>query len=202
MEPIKASDWIKLSNCQTVVESLTNSTAIEDFQAVISATKRFDDLDWIAAVAILHMVYGWMPTMLRPIREHTDKERQNLVEYLNRVRNGCHLKNGEMEAVKKFANCSVVGASKLLHVINSNKYVIWDSRVAPVFLAKPNVSRQTYNTVKAYQMYITTLRKWAEDNKVLDRCGKLRDLNELLQDSSNLRLIELVLFNAPRNVRT
>jgi hypothetical protein len=195
--PISLSDWMELSCSQNVINKLTAASAVEDFQAVIHAAQRFDELDWVAAVAILHMVYGWMPTMLRPIPHHSPAQRDELLRCLVAVRDGNFLGSDDLTIVERFANGSIVGASKLLHVLNPENYVIWDSRVAKVFLWS-NVSRQTYCTVPRLQEYLQTIQRWARDQSVQERCQHLRDLNPLFVEATNLRMIELVLFNGNR----
>lgn len=195
--PIGLNDWLELSCSTSVVERLTAASAVEDFEAVIQAAQRFDELDWVAAVAILHMVYGWMPTMLRPIPHHSPDQRDELLRCLVSVRDGNLLGPDELARVERFANRSIVGASKLLHVLNPKNYVIWDSRVANVFLWA-NVSRQTYCTVPRFQDYLQTIRGWAGEPSVQKRCQVLRALNPLFAQASNLRMIELVLFNGKR----
>jgi hypothetical protein len=171
--PICLNDWMDLSVSQNVINKLTAASALEDFQAVIHAAQRFDELDWVAAVAILHMVYGWMPTMLRPIPNHSPFQRDELLRCLVAVRDGNFLGSDDLTIVENFANRSIVGASKLLHVLNPENYAIWDSRVARAFLW-PNVSRQTYCTVSRLQEYLQTIQCWARNADIQGRCQYLR----------------------------
>jgi hypothetical protein len=188
------NDWMNLSCSQNVINKLREATAVEDFQAVIQAAQRFNKLDWVAAVAILHMVYGWMPTMLRPIPYHCRAQRAELLRCLVAVREGRFLERGDLAIVERFANGSIVGASKVLHVLNPTNYVIWDSRVARVFLW-PKVSRQTYCKVPRLQEYLQTIHSWAGIPCIQDRCQNLKALNHQYINATNLRMIELVLFN-------
>ncbi len=192
--PINLNDWMNLSYSQNVINKLREANAVEDFQAVIQAAQRFNKLDWVAAVAILHMVYGWMPTMLRPIPYHCNSQRAELLRCLVAVREGMFLENGDLAIVERFANGSIVGASKVLHVLNPANYVIWDSRVARVFLWQ-NVSRQTYCKVRRLQEYLRTIHNWAVDPSIQERCQDLKALNPQYVNATNLRMIELVLFN-------
>lgn len=139
------------------------------------------------------MVYGWMPTMLRPIESHTSAQRTRLLAHLHKVKSGGLLTTAELDDVKRFANRSIVGASKLLHVLNPKNYVIWDSRVAEVFLWE-GVSLAAYSTVARYEEYMGTVRQWATDPAVKRECVSLRTLNPALTGAGDLRMVELVLF--------
>ena len=165
----------------------------EDFQAIIKLAARRKKLDWEEVVALLHMVYGWMPTMLRTIEPHTPAQRLQILDHLKKVRAGKLLSAAELSDVKNFANRSAVGASKLLHVLNPSNYAIWDSRVANAFLWN-GVTHGTFSKLERYLDYIEELRDWAKNTDVIHECKVLRQLNPALADSGDLRLIELVLF--------
>jgi len=185
--------WLARAKRHGVRKQITTDKSQEDFQAIIQVATRRRKLDWEEAVALLHMVYGWMPTMLRPIKPHTPAQRTRLLAHLRKVKSGGFLTSTELADVECFANGSVVGASKLLHVLNPTNYVIWDSRVAKVFLWK-GVTRGTFSTVARYEEYMDTVRQWATDQAVKRECASLRTLNPALANVGDLRLIELVLF--------
>ncbi len=185
--------WLVLAQSAGVRNQIAADKAQEDFQAIIQVAARRQTLDWEEAVALLHMVYAWMPTMLRTIEPHTPAQRSQLLAHLQKVKAGEILTATELDNVKRFANRSVVGASKLLHVLNPANYVIWDSRVADVFLWR-GVTLVAYSTIDRYMEYLKSLRQWAMDPDVTGECDALRQLNPMLAASGNLRLIELVLF--------
>jgi len=114
--------WLLRAQSAQVKDQIAADTAQEDFQAIIQVAARRQTLDWEEAVALLHMVYGWMPTMLRPIEPHIPAQRLQLLTHLQKVKMGGLLSTAELTEVKRFANRSVVGASKLLHVLNSANY--------------------------------------------------------------------------------
>lgn len=185
--------WLNLARSKVVENRIASHEGLDDFQAIVHTAARRDNLDWDEAVAILHMVYGWMPTMLRPIAPHSPEQRRRSLTALQKARAGGLLNTTELADVQHFANRSVVGASKLLHVISPESYVIWDSRVAEVFMWK-DVTRGAYATPYRYDEYMTHLRSWEKDPEVADRCAQIRKLNSALNNTGNLRLIELVLF--------
>lgn len=184
--------WLERAQSPTMTAQIVNDQTQEDFQAIIQVAARLS-LDWETAVALLHMVYGWMPTMLRPIQGFTPKQRTQLIAHLQKVKAGSLLNSSELAEVKRFANRSIVGASKLLHVLAPNHYVIWDSRVADVYLWK-GVTPPAYSTADRYEEYLATIRQWAKEPSVIKQCAALRQLNPALTNASDHRLIELVLF--------
>lgn len=185
--------WLVRAQSAQVRDQIAADKAQEDFQAIIQVAARRQTLDWEEAVALLHIVYGWMPTMLRTIEPHTPAQRLQLLAHLQKVKTGGLLTTAELTEVKRFANRSVVGASKLLHVLNPANYVIWDSRVAEAFLWS-GVTPGAYSTIDRYVEYMDALRQWAKDSGVICECVALRQLNPMLAGAGDLRLIELVLF--------
>lgn len=186
--------WLDLANSASVRDRIASDNGLDDFQAIVRVVARRDGkLDWDEAVAILHMVYGWMPTMLRPILHHPPVQRNQLITALHKARAGDLLERADLEIVQNFANRSVVGASKLLHVLNPKGYVIWDSRVAEVFMWS-GVTLVAYSTVDRFVEYLSALQKWSKSPEVVKSCGEIRSLNQALSDASDLRMMELVLF--------
>jgi hypothetical protein len=186
--------WLALARSAGLRGRIAAEVGLDDFQAVVRVVARRDVLDWDEAVAILHKVYGWMPTMLRPIAAHTEMERARLVASLETAKRGELLNSEQIAWVQQFANRSIVGASKLLHVLNSANYAIWDSRVAEVFLWG-GVTQATYSTLDRYVQYLAALRQWVNASDVTHQCAEIRILNPALTDASDLCLIELVLFH-------
>jgi len=185
--------WLDRAQSERINEQMNDARVQEGFQEIVSATARRPVLDWIEAVALLHMVYGWMPTMLRRTDLESPEDRVKLVRLLNEVKAGHLLSSNELAHVMRFANRSIVGASKLLHILNPNDYAIWDSRVADVFLWE-GATRATFARIERYEEYLSSLRQWAINPCVTKKCELIRRSNKKLAGTSNLRLIELVLF--------
>lgn len=185
--------WLVLARSRRVETGIRKNNALADFQAIVRVAECFPLQNWDEAVALLHMVYGWMPTMLRAIQPHTAAEKRKLVRHLRRGRDGCQLTRDELIDVKFFANGSIVGASKLLHVIRPDYYAIWDARVARRFFGK-KVARATFATVARYEEYLQAIRCWAKQEDVIAECQRLRELDSELRHVSDLRMIELVMF--------
>ncbi|HJV77089.1 MAG TPA: hypothetical protein VJ602_01820, partial [Paludibacter sp.] len=89
----------------------------------------------------IHFIYGWMPTIFEFKNGKTGKEsifedkiiRKNIseaVEIVNKIRReDSDLTPSNYDLLKKLFNNSLVGTSKFLHFINSDKFAIWDSNV-------------------------------------------------------------------------
>jgi hypothetical protein len=185
--------WLALAGSLAVHERIASEQGLNDFQAVVRVVNRRSELDWDEAIGALHMVYAWMPTMLRPTVGHSEQQRKRLLTTLNSAKEGKLLDGAQLDWVKQFSNRSVVGASKLLHALNPDNYVIWDSRVAEVFLWK-GVTPATYSTVDRYIEYLISMHQWVKVPEVIAKCDVLRKVNTALADAGDLRMIELVLF--------
>lgn len=104
-----------------------------DYQAVLrSPLNTVDDL-----IRIIHSVYGWMPTMLTSFNEINDIVNINFDRLLKLALEARHdpasldfgLENELFEGLALLTNNRMVGASKVLMVLNPNQYPIFDSRV-------------------------------------------------------------------------
>jgi len=168
---------------------------LEVYQTLLKEADHRKRLSWIDAVALLHMVYAWMPRMLRVdlLNGINQQERARILKLLTKAQRGQVLDAGELETVMIFSNKSAVGASKVLHLLNPNTYPIWDSRVANEFLWK-KVAQSTLNKADRYVAYQEQMLKWSKDTDVKRSCARLRKLNPLLKKASQMRLMELVLF--------
>ena len=185
--------WLEWADTESIRNAISENKEINNFNHVVSASKVHVAMNWQTAVALLHMVYGWMPTMLK-IRNPPPKLRRKILVYLQRARDGDSLSKTDLVELKKFTNRSMVGASKLLHVLNPEIYPIWDSRVARSYLW-PNVSSATFNEPSRYLGYQQAVGSWALCPEVKEKCKDLRKLNSALKKSCDTRLIELVLFH-------
>jgi hypothetical protein len=185
--------WLSLAKSDSVRNRIATEEGLDDFQAIIRVVARRSVLDWDEVVSIIHMVYGWMPTMLRPTVKHSESEKDRLIKVLKVVKQGGFLNSTQLSWVQRFSNRSIVGASKMLHALNPTNYVIWDSRVAEVFMWQ-GVTQATYSTLERYVEYLETLREWVKNPLVVEQCSEIRKLKSELTDASDLRIIELVLF--------
>lgn len=93
--------------------------------AHVAAMTDFAPLDEGALVAVAHLAYGWMPTVL-----HLDFDAlPSALQRVEEARQGVVLTGPGLQQVAAAVNHSVVGASKVLHFVNPTLYPIWDRRV-------------------------------------------------------------------------
>jgi hypothetical protein len=91
-----------------------------------------------------HYVYAWMPTMLKSF--NCTNESLELWNKAHNLQN--RLDNEDIKKLKPTINNSIVGLSKLLHVVNPEIYPIIDSRVIEYF--------NTYQNNTAFKKFGTT----------------------------------------------
>jgi hypothetical protein len=140
-----------------------------------------------------NFVYGWMPTML----DFRSERFEPCVNYLERARTQHDLGAAEVRDLAGLVNNSIVGASKLLHVVAPEHYAIWDSRVAEYLGATP-----TYEVAGAeqYIAYNDCCRSLASSPEATILAA---DLSAHVGCSlSPLRGLELVMFYASRDGRS
>lgn len=188
--------WLRLARSRIVRGRIASDHSQEDYQAMVRFVAGLRTLDWCMTVALLNMVYGWMPTKLE-IEAHTPEEQAELVKAVSRAKLGSILVREELARIQRAANGSIVGASKLLHVLRPDHYPIWDSRVAGAFLWR-GVSPATYSTLARYIDYVTAVWEWGAYAEVRRECAALRKLRPALHDASDMRMVELVLFRRYR----
>jgi hypothetical protein len=133
------------------------------FNAIVNAPlETIEDL-----LRIINMVYAWMPTMLKETSSVIDFENidfNELLQIAQEVRRGEVNKPREimlMSKLGKLTNNHMVGASKVLMVLNQDKYPIFDSRVLQTW--------NNYVIVNNTLNEIKTLSNYSIENNP-DRC--------------------------------
>lgn len=124
--------------------------------AHVAALTHSAPVDERALVAVAHLVYGWMPTVL-----HLDfMLLPGAVQQVEKARQGIILEAEELQQVAAAVNHSVVGVSKVLHFVNPALYPIWDRRVYR-FCHRPSGAVHEYqvNNAAAYADYAATCRQ-------------------------------------------
>lgn len=146
-------------------------------------------------VRIIHTVYAWMPTMIQDasIKKFETLDLNQLFKQAKAARENKINSNDENDLFRTLAiltNNHMVGASKVLTVINPKKYPIFDSRVIvgwnkfiedfkiKDFKKLVNISINEKNgepCIESYNYYKFTLSEWAKNiNK------EIRDIEFLL----------------------
>lgn len=195
-QPMTAQDWLDLSDDSAIRNRMACDPYSMAYPALLSHFSGLRIITWDAAVVGLHIVYGWMPTIPRldGIMGWDEIKRQTLVTALTSAKNGQMPSDDELETLKAFCNNSIIGASKLLHFLRPEAFPIWDSRVAKVFLKKPKAGGQQVNGIEPWKNYRNALSGWLTDQAVKAKCNDLRQLPCFLNNVSDIRLVELVMF--------
>ena len=195
---MNSSDWLKLARDKEIQKRISNDSLIPLYGSVVRQFADWKTVTWDNAVVALHIVYCWMPTMPdlgRPATT-TEAEQAKIVLLLNQARIRTLTETEIDELKENLVNNSVVGTSKLLHLLAPEKYAIWDSRVAKVWYAPESLARSHYRESKEYLAYNFSLTSWLTDKQVVEEIVKIKRLSSYLDAASNLRILELVLFHA------
>jgi len=167
-------------------------TYLRSYPYLVEYFEGLDQITFGDAVRGAHMVYGWMPTMLRMGRGFKNGDDSELaIKALNSVKRRDQLADEELKSVMAFTNNSIVGASKLLHFISPDQYPIWDSRIYEFVHGKAPHGYQV-NHLGRYLEYKALIHELEKK----PACDLLhRSMSEKVGDKiSRVRALELVMF--------
>ena len=150
-----------------------------------------------------HMVYGWMPTVLTLIPSMPKCDFSVEVEVLERAREGGQLSPIDFRILAEAVNKSIIGASKLLHFVNPDRYAIWDTKVYAFLIhgkvAEPVVrpAHSTVNSIERFIQYQTDLALFTKRDEFFAVHQRVNE--QLKYKVSPMRAAELLMFtNAPK----
>jgi len=140
-----------------------NDTYIKSYPSLITFFAKKKILTTDDVIIGMHMVYGWMPTVLT-ITENDTISIEEATEIFNKLKSfdtqvdglvwdsyGIHQ---QLEKLKKKFNNSIVGVSKFLHFMRPDLYPIFDSNIYRyIFEEKPHFYRMNV------QNYIYTIKE-------------------------------------------
>jgi hypothetical protein len=179
-------------------EKVNISSSSSDYIAYPEFLKYFADLKTITkhnVIIGINFSYGWMPTMF-DFRSNNFNE---IVDILNRAKQGQIPTETELEVLKKCFNNSLVGTSKLLHFINPNMFAIWDSRVLRYLT---NRGSNSYRLDKS-KLYLDFLKFC----KYITNQPGYNEIHNLVVEKLNqgkmtkYRTVELIMYETERNSR-
>jgi len=172
-----------------------DSSYIKSYTALLQYFKWKSILSVEDVICGAHMVYGWMPTILKVDFKLKDLDPDGAAVLLMKARDEGQLSDGNITLLAKLINHSLVGASKLLHFVAPETFAIWDSKVYTFVHEQPSYQNRV-NNIKNYRDYLNKLKLLNADSRF-----------ERFHDSVNvkigypvsaLRAIELIMFlNAP-----
>lgn len=199
--------WLAYANDKEVLCRVAGDAYCIAYSALVSACARLPKpIQSSDAIVVLHLAYGWMPTIPRldlAFRSLNTGEPYDVLRTLELARGVSPADPGYatqardcMMAIRAFSNESLVGASKILHFLNPEIFPIWDSRTAKIFLGRRcRTASHLTSDLKLWKIYFDALHDWRQHNDVSQRCIQLRELIPALSKVTDLRLIELVVFH-------
>jgi len=160
------------------------------YNEFIAFFKEKKHLDFNDIVVAAHMVYGWMPTMLRL----DTSEIEAVLKVLNRVKYGHLASLEELGLIRSMMNNSMVGPSKLLHFIHPDNYAIWDSRIYRYIFG--TINQNQIAKADNYHDYLNVVKTLTANNRFLR-------VHDFVQESMNvsyskLRTAEIVMFETDK----
>ena len=197
---MNSDTWLKLASDKEVLERIKGDSLLPLYGSIIKQFAVWNPVKWENAVVALHIVYGWMPTIPKFKKVTKSKVEQRRIEYLLNLARHQTLASSEIDELKSFlVNNSVVGTSKLLHLLAPDRYAIWDKRVAKVWYASKSNPPSCYVRAEEYVKYNNELKSWLTDQesskKITGQISSLRNTFLDLEEVSDLRILELVLFH-------
>lgn len=173
----------------------------------------------IDVLALAHMVYGWMPTILNIDKKNAEQGVPSSKNWLNYFNIAIEKFNSNFEEIRKvnkkidkqkledvientkiITNNSVIGASKLLHFINPEIFPIYDSRVFHAIrkLSGSKKEKEDWNTVdniSKYISYIAMIMGWCNKKEILNKIkNELNEKKYIDDETTDIRTLEVALF--------
>jgi len=136
----------------------------------------------------ISMVYSWMPTIPGvKIKEFLEKEDIELFKSILENKNDFDEKKS-IERIKKNVNNSLIGASKLIHFLNPEKYPMWDKNIRELLKM-----RESIDDYLKYRKYCNELINSPEYEKMKEVFRKIHE-NPDMNSYSDYRIIEQCLW--------
>lgn len=152
--------------------------------------KSLEEIKFEHFVIGLSFTYSWMPT----IPKNSDfSEKDKVLNILNGVKKNKMLSISDLDILKRACNNSLVGASKLLHFINPEKYAIWDSKVIKFLNNGKTLYKYREQQYLDYLIFLEDLKQEALLKEVFN------EMKEKVGDFiSEFRALELIFFNGSK----
>lgn len=170
-----------------------NNSYLKSYPEFIDYFKGINRITEHNLIISSHFVYGWMPTIINL----NIPDKKLVLGLFNKVKQKMILDQTELEVLKKTINNSMVGLSKLLHFINPEYYVIWDSRIYRYLTDRK--SQYGIGDTGRYIQYVEGVHNIVSH-------PNYSSIHELVMEKLGRnvlppRVIELIMFQAGRNVQ-
>ena len=182
----------EILNNAKYIPDLRNDLICKHYIYLLDFTKNISKNSIIDLIGLIHMCYGWMPTMY----DNSDVsiyEDNLLIKSIWENINIGSLDNVFLGNIKKISNNSIVGGSKLLHFCNPEMYAIYDSRVYSSILGKE--TSYNVNNIENFYSYTNRLRELKKDGSfILELRKNLRNKLNDISVYTDLRCLEICFF--------
>ena len=172
-------------------------------QHLCKQAENYDIANVDKMMAITHMAYGWMPTILNKskLKEKPAESHEQGQTILDAYGMSCEKKaNDFIEGFKgEPINNSWVGLSKALHFINPEIFPIWDSKVAELFDIKIHY-RTTDYALKTRKEEYSSYMNFCHSNLELPAVAEMQNSfrKKAGYQVSKIRAIEFILFTSTK----
>ena len=177
------------------IEPKTNipidSSYIISYPYILSYFSEITHFTFQDVVCGAHMIYGWMPTILKLHREPPHVDLNEVAEIFTSVKRQGRISNDDLSILVSYVNHSLVGVSKLLHFISPEKFAIWDSKIFS-FVHEKKPYQYNVSNIEYYRNYLALVSGLATSIE-FDQFNKSVN-NKIGYDVSSLRAIELIMF--------
>ncbi|HPD82237.1 MAG: DUF6308 family protein [Alphaproteobacteria bacterium] len=184
-------------NIQTVLEDsqkVGHDNYTRVYPSLIKLFEQNEELSFDDIVCACHVVYGWMPTMLK--FNKFGKDNSELSNLINKIRNTGKADLMELNQIKYFVNNSIVGVSKLLHILRPDIFPIWDSKIYKALFRSKKAYGYNVNNVQSYVTYIDEIKKTIKHPEF--KIAHERVNRNLGYDVSAVRACEIILFQSTK----
>lgn len=172
----------------TVVDP--NQSYIRAYRHMLSSLEALDEFAESDFIRAAHMVYGWMPTILEIYADQPLTVAQGAALLTKAKKDGV-LSHVELGQLAQLVNHSMVGASKLLHMVNPAAFPIWDSRIYG-FVHGQTAHQYRVNNVSAYEHYMLILGELQKDRRFVELRASVN--RKMGYPVTALRALEVVMF--------
>jgi hypothetical protein len=169
------------------LKPIENDSYLKVYSGLVDFCSRQEVCDATTLMGLSHMVYGWMPTIIK--FDPNIKIEKQLFEDIKRG----SIETIFLQTLKRAINNSIVGTSKLLHFMNPEEYPIWDSRVYRSITGKTGYNSRV-NSVEIYIEYMNKTKKVIEELNMEELYLKLMEKGYCSKKVSDIRMIEMILF--------
>lgn len=192
MKPTPAQERMRQVFEQGATEKIkADRSYIQSYQCLVEYFSGLNELTNNDLIRGMHMVYGWMPTILHINKDKSETLPDEALAACQKAMQEGDLSTTELKVLKAYVNRSIVGASKLLHFLVPDRYPIWDLKICR-FVHGEKSNNHTANNVATYDQYVKDIRALQADPQFPAFHRKVE--KQLGYSVSGIRALELVMF--------